>query len=230
MKESALIVSLISNATLPVQVVMVLLGFASLMAWFWIFQRYFVISRAHRAWGRFERAFWSGTDLQLLYEKLEESGNLIGVDNVFFDGFREFLRLRQKRASSGATMEGVQRTMRVAINREEESLQKGLSALASVGSVSPYVGLLGTVWGIMNSFLSLASSGEAATIATVAPGIAEALIATAMGLVAAIPAVLGYNHFVSRSDMLLARYEVFAEEFSSILHRRLYSGPSTSVE
>ena len=223
MNETNHVITLMLEATLPVQIVMILLVLASVMSWFWIFQRYFTVSRSTRELKAFESEFWSGTDLQNIYHRLEEDTRLVGVSNVFFDGFREFMRLRQKRASSDATMEGVQRTMRVAINREEEALQKGLSALASVGSVSPYVGLFGTVWGIMNSFLSLASSTEAATITTVAPGIAEALIATAMGLVAAIPAVLAYNHFVSKSELLLSRYEVFAEEFSSILHRQLYS-------
>ena len=226
MAENNHILQLILDATVPVQVVMILLVLASVLSWFWIFQRYFIVARSMRVLKDFEDEFWSGSDLQNIYQRLEESSRLIGVNNVFFDGFREFMRLRQKRAASSATLEGVQRTMRVAINREEELLQKGLSALASVGSVSPYVGLFGTVWGIMNSFLSLAASTEAATITTVAPGIAEALIATAMGLMAAIPAVLAYNYFVNKSELLLSRYEVFAEEFSSILHRQLYSGAS----
>ena len=228
MNDSNHILTLVLEATLPVQIVMVLLVLASILSWFWIFQRYFIIARSMRVLRVFEDDFWSGADLQNIYHRLEEDNRLVGVNNVFFDGFREFMRLRQKRTASAATMEGVQRTMRVAINREEEVLQKGLSTLASVGSVSPYVGLFGTVWGIMNSFLSLAASTEAVTITTVAPGIAEALIATAMGLIAAIPAVLAYNHFVSKSELLLSRYEVFAEEFSSILHRQLYSGGSAN--
>lgn len=215
---------LIEGASLVVQAVMFVLVLASFFSWIVIFQRYLIIGRSQSVLASFERKFWSGTDLNsLFYEIRDERRALLGINNVFIDGFEEFSRLIKKRASADATMEGVQRLMRVAINREEEALASGLGFLASVGSVSPYIGLFGTVWGIMNAFLGLAASTEAITINVVAPGIAEALIATAMGLIAAIPAVLSYNYYSGKVDFLLSRYELFSEEFTSILHRRLYS-------
>ena len=215
---------LIEDASLVVQAVMVVLVLTSFFSWIVIFQRYLIIGRSQSILASFERRFWSGTDLNsLFYEIRDERRTLLGINNVFIDGFEEFSRLIKKKASANATMEGVQRLMRVAINREEEALASGLGFLASVGSVSPYIGLFGTVWGIMNAFLGLAASTEAITINVVAPGIAEALIATAMGLIAAIPAVLSYNYYSGKVDFLLSRYELFSEEFTSILHRRLYS-------
>ena len=203
---------------------MAVLVVASIFSWIVIIQRYLIIGGSRSALDVFERKFWSGMDLNtLFYELRDNKGNMRGINNVFVDGYEEFNRLLKKRASADATMEGVQRLMRVAINREEESLISGLGFLASVGSVSPYIGLFGTVWGIMNAFLGLAASTEAITINVVAPGIAEALIATAMGLIAAIPAVLSYNYYGGKADFLLSRYELFSEEFVSILHRRLYS-------
>ena len=215
---------MIREASPVVQIVMACLLFASFSSWIIIFQRYFIINRSRSTLGVFEERFWSGTDLNsLFYAIREDKESLTGINNVFVDGFEEFGRLVKKRASPDAIMEGVQRLMRVAINREEEMLSAGLAFLASVGSVSPYIGLLGTVWGIMNAFLGLASSTDAVTINVVAPGIAEALVATAMGLVAAIPAVLSYNYYSSKVDLLLSRYELFSDEFTSILHRRLHS-------
>ncbi len=215
---------LVAEASPVVQGVLIVLLFASFFSWVVIIQRYFVINSGTSALDKFERKFWTGTDINEFYYNIREDRDyLVGINNVFIDGFEEFHRLNKKKASAPAIMEGVQRRMRVAVNREEETLGRGLSFLASVGSVSPYVGLFGTVWGIMNAFLALSQSTETLTINAVAPGIAEALIATAMGLIAAIPAVLFYNHFSSRADFLLSRYDLFSEEFSGFLHRRLHS-------
>ena len=215
---------LVGQASPVVQAVMFFLLLISISSWVIIFQRYFIISKSRAVLADFEERFWSGTDLNsLFYDIRENKDGLAGIHNVFTDGFEEFGRLVKKRASPDAIMEGVQRLMRVAVNREEEILMAGLPFLASVGSVSPYIGLFGTVWGIMNAFLGLAASTDAVTINAVAPGMAEALIATAMGLVAAIPGVLSYNYYNSKADILLSRYELFSDEFTSILHRRLHS-------
>lgn len=215
---------MMKQASPVVQAVMICLLLASVSSWIIIFQRYFIISKSRTSLAIFEERFWSGTDLNsFFYDIRENKDGLAGINNVFVNGFEEFGRLVKKRASPDATMEGVQRLMRVAINQEEEMLTKGLAFLASVGSVSPYIGLFGTVWGIMNAFLGLAASTDAVTINAVAPGIAEALVATAMGLIAAIPGVLSYNYYSNKVDLLLSRYELFSDEFTSILHRRLHS-------
>ena len=165
-------------------------------------------------------------ELGKLYKRSTSSGNSSGQELIFKAGFKEFNRLKQQAGvEADAVMEGTQRSMRVALSRESERLDSNLSFLATVGSTSPYVGLFGTVWGIMNSFLGLAQQQQA-TLATVAPGIAEALIATAMGLFAAIPAVVAYNRFSARADALYTSYETFADEFSSILHRNAHAAPS----
>ena len=215
---------LISNASVVVQFVMFLLALVSVMSWVMIFQHWRTLSKASSGAKKFEERFWSGMDLGRLYVQVnsdEEENN--GQENIFKSGFREFARLRQQSsADADAVMEGAQRAMRVAMSREQEKLENHLSFLATVGSTSPYVGLFGTVWGIMNSFRSLATVQQA-TLAIVAPGIAEALIATAMGLFAAIPAVIAYNRFSSSADSILFNYETFAEEFSSILHRKAHA-------
>jgi len=222
--ESLSIISLIMNASLLVQAVMFLLFLASVVSWVMIFQRGRYQSRAKSLLVGFEKSFWSGGDLGQLYR--QGSNNVYtqdGVENIFRAGFKEFTRLRQQAgADPDAVMEGAQRSMRVALAREEEKLEENLSFLASVASVSPYVGLFGTVWGIMNSFRGLANVHQA-TLATVAPGISEALIATAMGLFAAIPAVLAYNRFSAQAERLANSYETFAEEFSAILHRQVHT-------
>lgn len=216
--------SLIANASLLVQLVMLLLVSASVMSWGLIFQRLQVFSKARKSQLAFEEQFWSGMDLGQLYRDVTSNPTPhSGMESVFRAGFREFSRLRQQSQDPDAVMEGSQRAMRVALSREQERLEAHLPFLATVGSTSPYVGLFGTVWGIMNSFRGLAQVQQA-TLATVAPGISEALIATAMGLFAAIPAVIAYNRFAARSDALLKNYETFAEEFSSILHRRVHTG------
>ena len=226
MNEQLSIWSLIAEATLLVQAVMLLLMMASLVSWIIIFQRSSAYRYAQRQLLAFEDEFWSGVDLGQLYQsgnQRAETGVIGGVETIFRAGFKEFSRLRQQgNADSDAVMAGAERAMRVALAREEEYLAKNLSFLANVGSVSPYVGLFGTVWGIMNSFRGLASVHQA-TLASVAPGISEALIATAMGLFAAIPAVIAYNRFSARLDSLLSRYETFADEFISILHRQVHS-------
>lgn len=214
---------LIANAGVLVQLVMLLLVAASVMSWALIFQRLQVFRKAKRAQLAFEERFWSGMDLGQLYKEVSSDPTpYSGMEAVFRSGFKEFSRLRQQSRDADAVMDGAQRAMRVAFSREQERLETHLPFLATVGSTSPYVGLFGTVWGIMNSFRGLAQVQQA-TLATVAPGISEALIATAMGLFAAIPAVIAYNRFAAMSDALLKNYETFAEEFSSILHRRVHN-------
>ncbi|GAA6152499.1 protein TolQ [Pseudoteredinibacter isoporae] len=217
---------LIANASLLVQLVMALLFLASVVSWAMIVQRGLYQSKAKKALVQFEREFWSGVDLNQLFRQSNSrsaSGKVDGVESIFRAGFKEFTRLRQQvSADPDAVMEGTQRAMRVALAREEEKLEQSLPFLASVASVSPYVGLFGTVWGIMNSFRGLANVHQA-TLATVAPGISEALVATAMGLFAAIPAVLAYNRYSARAETLSNSYETFAEEFSSILHRQVHA-------
>ena len=215
---------LISNAGVLVQLVMLLLLFASVASWALILQRFQVFRKAQQSRLAFEERFWSGMDLGQLYRDVAaEPTPFSGMESIFRAGFREFSRLRQQSQDADAVMDGAQRAMRVAFSREQERLEASLPFLATVGSTSPYIGLFGTVWGIMNSFRGLAQVQQA-TLATVAPGISEALIATAMGLFAAIPAVIAYNRFAARSDALLKNYETFAEEFSSILHRRVHNG------
>lgn len=220
MPEQLSIFEIVLNASPLVQFVMVVLAVASVASWMMIFQRWFALNRVRRQMDDFEEEFWSGVDLRELYGELEaEPDNLTGSETVFLSGFREFLRLsEQAGADTDAVMQGVQRAMRVALSREEESLERHLAFLATVGSTSPYVGLFGTVWGIMNAFRNLANMSQA-TLASVAPGISEALIATAMGLFAAIPAVIGYNRFSARVEVLMKRYEAFADELTSILYR-----------
>lgn len=226
MNEQLSLWSLIANASMLVQIVLLLLFVASVVSWTMIYQRTVFYMNAQRALDAFENDFWSGIDLGELYRKgtkKVEVGGLDGVENIFRAGFKEFTRLcQQKNADPDAVMEGTQRAMRVALSREEEKLEKHLPFLASTASTSPYVGLFGTVWGIMTSFRGLANMHQA-TLAAVAPGISEALVATAMGLFAAIPAVLAYNRFSAKMDRLLSSYDTFSEEFSSILHRQVHA-------
>ena len=226
-EENLSIVSLILNASLLVQLVMAILLIVSVVSWVMIIQRGIYLRNAEVDYKNFEDTFWSGVDLNNLYRELsqlaQENGGTQGVENVFRAGFREFSRLNSgDGVDPDAVMEGTDRAMRVALSREEEKLSANLAFLASVASVSPYIGLFGTVWGIMNSFRGLAMVQQA-TLATVAPGISEALIATAMGLFAAIPAVLAYNRYAAKVETINACYETFAEEFSSILHRQVHS-------
>ncbi|MFC3285334.1 protein TolQ [Litchfieldella rifensis] len=220
MNDPMSIPHLIVNASFIVQLVMLILLVGSIISWIVIFQRSFVIRRARKAHQVFEERFWSGVDLNELYRETPSEQETVGAEHVFRAGFREFNRLLPKTRSPQAILDGVQRSMRVAWSREEERLNMHLVFLATVASASPYIGLFGTVWGIMGSFQSL-SLAQQATLSTVAPWIAEALIATAMGLFAAIPAVIFYNRLSSESNKLLGKYEDFAEEFHSILHRNL---------
>ena len=220
--SSMSVVSLISNATVVVQLVMALLILASLTSWYMIVGRFRVLGRAQRAGRAFEGKFWSSDDLASLYNQSRKEPDLdSGSEAIFRAGFQEFVRLSKSARGGEAVMDGAQRAMRVALQREQTRLTKHLPFLATVGSTSPYVGLFGTVWGIMSSFMALANVKQA-TLSVVAPGIAEALIATAIGLFAAIPAVMAYNRFSAQSDALLTENEMFAEEFSSVLHRQAH--------
>jgi biopolymer transport protein TolQ len=224
LEEELGLLDLVLNASFTVQGVMAILMLASMFSWYMIVNRFLYFRNANDEMYRFEERFWSGIDLSELYregnEKAADGQSILGMESIFRAGFKEFSRLaQQEEVDSEAVIEGSRRAMRVAVLREEERLERHLSFLASVGSTSPYIGLFGTVWGIMGSFRGLANSTQA-TLATVAPGISEALIATAMGLFAAIPAVLAFNRFASKVDLLSNRYDTFMDEFSSILYRQ----------
>jgi len=216
------ILSLIANASVVVQAIMVLLLVVSVMSWFYIFRKLFAIRQARRDTEDFERAFWSRPDLNALYQSAVNSRHRTGsLERIFEAGFRDYVKLKgQSRApDSGELVDGARRAMRATYQREMDYLESHLAFLASVGSVSPYVGLLGTVWGIMQAFRGLANVAQA-TLAAVAPGIAEALVATAIGLFAAIPAVVAFNRYSHDVDRLANRFESFMEEFSNILQRQ----------
>ena len=220
--EDLALLDLIVNASLIVKLVMGLLIWISVMSWYWIFRKWFQIGEARRATDDFEREFWSGGELVKLYQSVVNDRQHSGaLKRIFESGFREFTKLRsQSSLDSSYAINSVQRAMRATCQREVDSLEAHLAFLASAGSVSPYIGLFGTVWGIMHSFRGL-SSMTTATLAAVAPGIAEALVATAIGLFAAIPAVVAYNRFAHDTDRLTVRFESFIEEFSNILQRQL---------
>jgi biopolymer transport protein TolQ len=217
-------INLVINASLLVQLVMLLLLLASVVSWAMIFNKRVTLRQARRDADQFEERFWSMDDLTPLYNRVSNKRyQAKGMEKMFESGFKEFARLKkQEHIDPDAVMEGAQRAMRVTMNKEMENLETSLSFLATVGSTSPYVGLFGTVWGIMNSFRALGNVQQA-TIAVVAPGIAEALIATAMGLFAAIPAVIAYNRFSNDVERLLNRYDTFMEEFAAILHRHAHA-------
>ncbi len=211
--------SLIANASLVVQLVMLLLAAASFVSWWHIFTKVFSIKKAVQSTLDFESRFWSGSDMARLYDDVAGRGG-IALERIFEAGFAEYLKQRrQANADHSMVMESTRRAMKAASQRELDQLDAHLAFLATVGSVSPYVGLFGTVWGIMNSFRALGNVGQA-TLAHVAPGIAEALVATAIGLFAAIPAVVAYNRFSSDIDRLAGRFDTFVEEFSNILQRQ----------
>lgn len=213
------IVDLVASASPIVKIVMGMLVLASLYSWTIIFYKRGILKRARRNLLAFEKKFWSGADLGELYKRVSAARDrLSGMEAIFEAGFREFIHLRKQTGlDSMSIVEGAQRAMRVALNREYEELENSLSFLATVGSTSPYVGLFGTVWGIMNSFQHL---GVSASIKDVAPGIAEALVATAFGLFAAIPAVIAYNRFANDLERVMGRYDNFVEEFSTVLQRQ----------
>ena len=216
------IISLIANASFVVQAIMVLLLFVSVSSWYYIFRKLFAIRQARRETEEFERTFWSRPDLNALYQSAVNSRHRTGIlERIFEAGFRDYVKLKgQTRVpDTGELVDGARRAMRATYQREMDYLESHLAFLASVGSVSPYVGLLGTVWGIMQAFRGLANVAQA-TLAAVAPGIAEALVATAIGLFAAIPAVVAYNRYSHDIDRLSNRFESFMEEFSNILQRQ----------
>ena len=216
------VISLIANASVLVQLVMAMLLLASLFSWYYIFLKTFILKRTARQADEFEKQFWSGAELSTLYHRANAARNAGTLERIFEAGFREFTKLtRQPGMDVAVVMDGTRRAMRATYQREMERLEAYLSFLASVGSVSPYVGLFGTVWGIMNAFRGLANVAQA-TLGHVAPGIAEALIATAMGLFAAIPAVVAYNHFAGDVNKLAIRFDSFMEEFSNILQRQMH--------
>ncbi len=217
------ILHLIANASLVVQLVMFILLSASVVSWTFIFSKHKDLKQAFDVTEEFERAFWSGQDLAGLYEKLSANGfESEGIEKIFVVGYKEFSKMRQtENVAPAVQVESAQRAMNIELTREIERLDETLPFLATVGSTSPYVGLFGTVWGIMNSFRSLGDVKQA-TLAHVAPGIAEALIATAIGLFAAIPAVIAYNRFSTRLDKLAAKYELFMDEFIVLLQRQAH--------
>ncbi|MBI3898299.1 MAG: protein TolQ [Gammaproteobacteria bacterium] len=219
--------SLIANASLPVQLVMGMLLLASFISWVMIFRKWATLKAARRTADRFEQRFWSGGSLMQMHAEFAAKNTTpTGMESLFVVGFREYKRLHgQGNIQPAEVLEGVQRAMRVALSRETDFLEMHLPFLATVGSTSPYVGLFGTVWGIMNSFRALGTVQQA-TIGHVAPGIAEALIATAIGLFAAIPAVIAYNRFSHDVERMVTRYEIFMDEFSSILHRQAFAARS----
>ena len=214
------ILGLIMEASLVVQLVMLILLIASVISWTMMVSKWKIIRDARANADNFEDRFWSGTDLAALYEKVRVKKDPTGMEGIFLAGFKEYVRLhRQQRVSPDAITDTALRSMKVAMAREVESLEHYLSFLATVGSTAPYIGLFGTVWGIMNSFRALGDVQQA-TLSAVAPGIAEALIATAMGLFAAIPAVIAYNRYSTDVERLIMRYDNFVEEFNALLQRQ----------
>ncbi|MCD6079788.1 MAG: tolQ [Ramlibacter sp.] len=228
MNQDLSILQLVLGASLVVQLVMLLLLVVSVTSWAAIFRKLFALRRVNALNDDFEREFWSGTSLNDLFSAAAQNAKLAGpMERIFASGMREYQKLRERRiGDAGTLLDGARRAMRASFQRELDSVETHLSFLASVGSVSPYVGLFGTVWGIMHAFTGLASLQQV-TLATVAPGIAEALVATALGLFAAIPAVVAYNRFARDIDRVAIKLETFIEEFSNILQRNLGGGSST---
>ena len=222
MNQDFSIVQLVLHASTVVQIVMAGLMIASLASWTVIFGKLFGLRRTKAANDDFEREFWAGRNLNDLYTDATKRTGDAPMERIFASGMREFFKLREKRVmDTGALLDGARRAMRASFQRELDAIESNLSFLASVGSVSPYVGLFGTVWGIMHAFIGLANMTQV-TLATVAPGIAEALVATAIGLFAAIPAVIAYNRFARDIDRIAGQLESFIEEFSNILQRQAH--------
>ncbi len=226
MNQDMSIVHLVLNASVVVQLVMLLLVLVSVASWAAIFRKLYALKRVKNLNEGFEREFWSGTTLKELFDvAIRKTAGSGPMERIFASGMREYLKLRERRiGDAGTLMDGARRAMRASFQREMDVIEMNLSFLASVGSVSPYVGLFGTVWGIMHAFTGLASLQQV-TLATVAPGIAEALVATAIGLFAAIPAVVAYNNFARDIDRIAIRLETFIEEFSNILQRNVNVPP-----
>lgn len=228
MNQDLSILQLVLGASLVVQLVMLLLLLVSVTSWAAIFRKLFALRRVKSLNDDFEREFWSGTSLNDLFSAAAQNAKLAGpMERIFASGMREYQKLRERRiGDAGTLLDGARRAMRASFQREMDAVETHLSFLASVGSVSPYVGLFGTVWGIMHAFTGLGALQQV-TLATVAPGIAEALVATALGLFAAIPAVVAYNRFARDIDRVAIRMETFIEEFSNILQRNLGGGAAT---
>ena len=222
MNQDMSILTMVLHASWVVQAVMALLMGVSIASWAAIFRKLFSLDRIKKLNDQFERDFWSGTNLNDLFASAAQNAKLAGpMERIFASGMREFQKLRERRINDvGTLMDGARRAMRASFQREMDTIESQLSFLASVGSVSPYVGLFGTVWGIMHAFTGLAGL-QTVTLATVAPGIAEALVATAIGLFSAIPAVVAYNRFARDIDRISIHLETFIEEFSNILQRNL---------
>lgn len=223
MKADLSLLSLFTNASVLVQIVMLILLFLSVISWTFILQRGHALRRARRVFAEFHQRFQLSSDLNRLYDYLAArrvAGE--GIEQIFKAGFREFVRLYKQEATPQAVMEGTERAMRVALAREEDALEEHLPFLATIGSISVYIGLFGTVWGIMTAFRALGSVQQA-TLAMVAPGISEALVATALGLFAAIPAVFAYNRYAHHVEKIIRSYDNLVEEFSGALHRRLHT-------
>ena len=229
MNNDMSIISLVLHASFVVQIVMAILLAISVASWAAIIRKITAIKRIQNLNEEFERVFWSGTSLNELFAAASQNAKLAGpMERIFASGMREYQKLRERRiADAGTLLDGARRAMRASFQREMDAAESQLAFLASVGSVSPYVGLFGTVWGIMHAFTGLANLQQV-TLATVAPGIAEALVATAIGLFAAIPAVVAYNRFARDIDRVAIKLETFIEEFSNILQRSLGSGASAS--
>ncbi len=229
MNQDFSIITLLMNASMVVQIVVGILLCVSITSWSAIFRKFFALRKVHTLNEEFERDFWSGKSLNELFNAAKENARSCGpMERIFASGMREYQKLRERRISDTTTlMDGASRAMRVSLQREMDSIESSLSFLASVGSVSPYGGLFGTVWGIMHAFTGLAAMQQV-TLAKVAPGIAEALVATAIGLFAAIPAVLAYNRFARDIDRVSIQLETFMEEFSNILQRNVGSAASSA--
>jgi biopolymer transport protein TolQ len=210
---------LILQASPVVQLVMLLLLFASIYSWFLIAKLHLSYKKAQADDEHFQKIFWSGAELNTLYNNAQLNSKRVGLEDIFYQGLGEYLKLKKRHAPTQQTIEGTERILRVGLSRDQGGLEQGLGALASIGSVAPYVGLFGTVWGIMNAFIGLADVDQV-TLATVAPGIAEALIATAIGLFAAIPAVLAFNHFTAKGETVYSDRALFAEEMVALLQRQ----------
>ncbi|RLL49058.1 protein TolQ [Acinetobacter cumulans] len=218
--ESSLhVTDLILQASPVVQLVMLLLLFASLYSWYLIAKLHLSYKKAQTDDEHFQKIFWSGAELNTLYNNAQLNSKRVGLEDIFYQGLGEFLKLKKRQASLPQSIESTERILRVGLSRDQSYLEQGLGALASIGSVAPYVGLFGTVWGIMNAFIGLADVDQV-TLATVAPGIAEALIATAIGLFAAIPAVLAFNHFTAKGEAIYSDRALFSEEMVALLQRQ----------
>ena len=218
--ESSLNVSdLILQASPVVQLVMLVLLLSSIYSWYLIAKLYMGFKKAQTEDNHFQKIFWSGAQLSTLFNNAQLNSKRSGLEDIFYQGLGEFFKLKKRHAANEQTIEGTERILRVGLSRDQGQMELGLGALASIGSVAPYVGLFGTVWGIMNAFIGLADVDQV-TLATVAPGIAEALIATAIGLFAAIPAVLAFNHFTAKSEAIYSDRALFAEEMVALLQRQ----------